>query len=102
MTPVVAARETFLAHFSAASRDQFRRVRQAEADAYVAVHRLQVVRLLASIGAYQLGLAELSRQHAVAAQPQLADFGREVVDCLAEAIRAEIEGFVARGSEAKR
>jgi hypothetical protein len=99
---VITIKDTLLAQLSPASREQFRRVRQAEADAYVAAHRLHVVQLLASIGAYQLGLAELSRQHAVAAQPELADRGREVVDCLADAIKAEIAGFVARGSEASR
>jgi hypothetical protein len=98
----VTARQAVLAQLSPSSREQFRRVRQAEADAFVAAHRLHVVQLLASIGAYQLGLAELSRQHAVAAQPALADCGRQVIDCLAAAIRAEIAGFVERGSEALR
>lgn len=102
MSHVVTIKDTVLAHLSPASREQFRRVRQAEADAFVAAHRLHVVQLLASIGTYQLGLAELSRQHAVAAQPELANCGREVVDCLAAAIKAEIAGFVARGSEAAR
>jgi hypothetical protein len=102
MNHLLAAKETVLAHLSPASREQFRRVRQAEADAFVAAHRLEVVRLLASIGAYQLGLAELSTQHAVAAQPELAECGREVMNCVAAAIRVEIESFVERGSEAAR
>jgi hypothetical protein len=96
------ARDTLLAHISPASREQFRRVRQAEADAYVAAHRLEVVRLLASIGTYQIGLAELSREQAVAARPGLADCARGVVDCVAAAVRAEIDGFVARGGEQRR
>jgi hypothetical protein len=102
MSHVVAVKDTLLAHLSPSSREQFRRVRQAEADAFVAAHRLHVVQLLASIGTYQLGLAELSRQRAVAAQPELADCGRQVMDCLAAAIKAEIAGFVERGSEALR
>jgi hypothetical protein len=102
MSHVVTAKDTLLAHLSPSSREQFRRVRQAEADAFVAAHRLHVVQLLASIGAYQLGLAELSRQHAVAGQPELADCGRQVMESLATAIKTEIAGFVARGSEAQR
>lgn len=102
MSHVIAIKDTVLAHLNPASRDQLRRVRQAEADAFVAAHRLHVVQLLASIGTYQLGLAELSRQHAVAAQPELADCGRTVLDSVAAAIKAEIASFVERGSEDQR
>jgi hypothetical protein len=102
MSHVIAIKDTVLAHLNPASRDQLRRVRQAEADAFVAAHRLHAIQLLASIGAYQLGLAELSRQHAVAAQPELADCGRAVLDSVAAAIKAEIASFVERGSEAQR
>lgn len=93
------ARETLQAHFSPASREQFRRVRQTEADAYVAAHRLEVVRMLASIGTYQIGLAELSREQAVSARPEIAECSRGVVDCVAAAVKAEIDAFVARGGE---
>ncbi len=80
-------------------RERLRRVRRAETDALVAASRLHVVRLLASIGEYHLGLAELSRRHAVSVQPQLARCAQEILDSLTKAIKVEIEAFVLRSWE---
>jgi hypothetical protein len=99
---VAAARDALAGQLGSTSRGRCRRMRQAEADAHVAVHRLELMRLLTSIGAFQLGLAELSCRQASAARPELAAANREVVDCLATAVRAEIEGFMARGAGGRR
>jgi hypothetical protein len=97
-----AARDALATRLGPVSRGRFRRMRQAEADAYVAVHRLEIMRLLTSIGAFQIGLAELSCRQATAGRPELAAANREVVDTLAAAVRAEIEGFMARGTGGRR
>ena len=94
-----AVRDSLLTQLTPAGRERARRMRRAETDALVAAERLHVVRLLASIGAYQLGLAELSRRHTVTEQPELAGCTQRVLDSLTVAIRAEIEAFVERGSE---
>jgi len=86
-------------HLTPSGRRRLRGVRRAEADALAAANRLHVVRLLASIGEYHLGLAELSRRHAVSVQPQLSRCAQEILDSLTTAIRAEIEAFVLRSWE---
>jgi hypothetical protein len=96
---VRAVRDGLVQHLTPSGREQLRRLRRAETDALVAANRLHVVRLLASIGEYQLALAELTRRHAVTVQPQLARSAQEIVDSLAWAIHAEIEAFVARSWE---
>jgi hypothetical protein len=99
MSVTGAVRDGLLPHLTPSGRDRLRRVRRAETDALVAASRLHVLRLLASIGQYHLGLAELSRRHAVAVQPQLARHAQEIVETLTKAIKAEIEAIVLRGLE---
>lgn len=90
MSPSVAVRGTVRA-LTWSGRKLIRRVRTGTP---VADNREQVARVLASIGAYQLGLAELAREHAVRGRPELAEPARNVLDGLAATISAEIGGFV--------
>jgi hypothetical protein len=94
-----AVRDGLVQHLTPSGRDRLRRIRRAETDALVAANRLHVVRLLACIGEYHLALAELTRRHAVTAQPQLSRSAQEIVDSLARAIQMEIESFVPRTRE---
>jgi len=99
MNAVLARVQDVCLRLTPTGRERVRRLRRAETEAIVAADRMQVARLLASIGAYQLRMADLSRQHAVAEHPQLARCAERVVDSLTEAIRDEIDGFARRGFE---
>ena len=98
----VAVCDGLIHYLTPAGRRRLRRLRRAETDALVAANRPHVVRLLAGIGEYQLGLAELTRRHAVSAQPALDRWGQAVIDSLAEAIQDEIAAFTLRGWEEQR
>ncbi len=76
-----------------AGRERVRKLRQVQTEAMLAADRMQVARMLASIGAYQLRMADLSRQHTLAEHPRLGRNADFVVDSLTNAIRDEIDGF---------
>jgi hypothetical protein len=99
MNAVLAWVEDVCLRLTPTGRERIRRLRRAEIEAAIAAERMQAARLLACIGAYQLRLADLSRQHAVAEHPQLARPADRVVNSLTEVIRDEIDGFSRHGPE---
>jgi hypothetical protein len=98
----MVVRDGLIQHLTRSGRERLRLVRRAEAEALAAANRLHVARLLASIGEYQLAMAELSRRHAVTVQPQLARCAQQIVDSLTRAIQVEIEAFAVRRWEELR
>jgi hypothetical protein len=91
--------EVVAVHLTAAGRDRARLVRQAEVEAMVAADRMHMARLLATVGEYHIGLAELNRYGSGTDAPEVADRRRWVLDSLAAAIRDELDGFTQRRSE---
>lgn len=94
--------EFLAAHFTPTGRERGRRLRQAETEAMVAADRMQLARLLTTVGDYHLGLAELHRPISSTEAPEPADRRRWVLDSLADAIRDEIDRFAQHRSEGPR
>jgi hypothetical protein len=79
-TIVRTAWEVLRTVLSTEGRERRRRLFAAETEALVVAHRMQMMRELACLSEYHLGLADLARREAVATQPEVHGQAQAVVD----------------------
>jgi hypothetical protein len=91
------AREVLRTVLSSEGRERSRRLYAAETEAIVLAHRLQMLRELACLSEYHLGLAGLARREAVTSQPEVQSSAQGVVDQLGTSMQGAIAEYAAAG-----
>jgi hypothetical protein len=76
-----------------AGRVRFRRLQDAETEALVVARRIHMLRQLACMAEYQLGIVDLARLQAVTAQPDVESWAGRVLDAFSEATARQLDEY---------